>query len=52
MFQPQSVKANQQAKQDPLNQEALRWHEGANTIGQRIGELECAERGRVARKNA
>jgi hypothetical protein len=34
------------------DQEALGRHEGANPIGQRIGELECAERRRVARKHA
>ena len=34
------------------DQQALRRHEGADAIGQRIGEFERAERGRVARKHA
>ena len=34
------------------DQQPLRRHEGANAVGQRIGEFEGAERGRVARKHA
>src|SRR5262249_18528517 len=34
------------------HQQALRGHEGAHAIGQRVGVLECAESGRVAWKHA